>query len=132
MESNEAEEERESPMTPWEQHAKVISIPRFDYKAPSSLLQRSHSVFLITCTISTSTAPFTHFLLSSLLSLSLKWGFDVFVSLLSERERRALRKKQCLSFQRKRRNIEAWVVNGREKQEAIRVLPLRANCWLLK
>lgn len=38
-------------MTPWEQHAKVISIPRFDYNAPSSLLQRSHSGFLITCTI---------------------------------------------------------------------------------
>ncbi|KAL4363276.1 hypothetical protein GQ457_04G010050 [Hibiscus cannabinus] len=51
MESNKAEEERESPMTPWEQHAKVISIPRFDYKAPSSLLQRSHSAFLVTCTI---------------------------------------------------------------------------------
>ncbi|KAK8627640.1 hypothetical protein V6N13_135247 [Hibiscus sabdariffa] len=45
------EEESESTMTPWEQHAKVISIPRFDYKAPSSLFQRSHSAFLITCTI---------------------------------------------------------------------------------
>ncbi|KAE8719618.1 hypothetical protein F3Y22_tig00109936pilonHSYRG00009 [Hibiscus syriacus] len=51
MESKKAGEEGESPMTPWEQHAKVISIPRFDYKAPSSLLQRSHSAFLITCTI---------------------------------------------------------------------------------
>ncbi|MBA0586075.1 hypothetical protein Gorai_016829 [Gossypium raimondii] len=52
--SKKDEEESESSMTPWEQHAKVISIPRFDYKAPSSLLQRSHSGFLITCTISTS------------------------------------------------------------------------------
>ncbi|GMI75236.1 hypothetical protein like AT1G09290 [Hibiscus trionum] len=51
MEPKKAEEEREIPMTPWEQHAKVISIPRFDYKAPSSLLQRSQSAFLITCTI---------------------------------------------------------------------------------
>lgn len=48
-----AEEEggKATAMTPWEQHAKVISIPRFDYNAPSSLLQRSHSGFLITCTI---------------------------------------------------------------------------------
>lgn len=38
-------------MTPWEQHAAVISIPRFDYKAPSSLMDHSHSGFLITCTI---------------------------------------------------------------------------------
>lgn len=38
-------------MTPWEQHAGVISIPRFDYNAPSSLLRHSHSGFLITCTI---------------------------------------------------------------------------------
>ncbi|XWS22909.1 hypothetical protein CRYUN_Cryun29cG0076300 [Craigia yunnanensis] len=45
------EEESKTPMTPWEQHARVVSIPRFDYKAPSSLLQRSHSAFLITCTI---------------------------------------------------------------------------------
>lgn len=49
--SKKDEEESESSMTPWEQHAKVISIPRFDYEAPSSLLQRSHSGFLITCTI---------------------------------------------------------------------------------
>ncbi|KAK8617492.1 hypothetical protein V6N13_080406 [Hibiscus sabdariffa] len=89
MESNEEEEERESPMTSWEQHVKVISIPRFDYKAHSSLLQRSHSAFLIICTISTFVAPFTHFLPSFLLSLSLKWGFDVFVSLLSERDKSA-------------------------------------------
>ncbi|KAL5554156.1 hypothetical protein UlMin_041557 [Ulmus minor] len=38
-------------MKPWEQHAGVISMPRFDYNAPSSLLQQSHSGFLITCTI---------------------------------------------------------------------------------
>ncbi|CAN1288574.1 hypothetical protein LINPERPRIM_LOCUS19933 [Linum perenne] len=38
-------------MTPWEQHAGIISIPRYDYKAPSSLLQYSHSGFLLTCSI---------------------------------------------------------------------------------
>ncbi|OWM90701.1 uncharacterized protein LOC116196216 [Punica granatum] len=38
-------------MTPWEQHSAVISIPRFDYNAPASLLHHSHSGFLITCTI---------------------------------------------------------------------------------
>ncbi|KAI4357336.1 hypothetical protein L6164_001292 [Bauhinia variegata] len=38
-------------MTPWEQHSAVISLPRFDYNAPSSLLQHSHCGFLITCTI---------------------------------------------------------------------------------
>ncbi|KAJ1389151.1 hypothetical protein SESBI_38502 [Sesbania bispinosa] len=30
-------------MTPWEQHSSVISLPRFDYNAPSSLLHHSHS-----------------------------------------------------------------------------------------
>ncbi|XP_021909715.1 uncharacterized protein LOC110823607 isoform X2 [Carica papaya] len=49
-EEEEVEEETKT-MTPWEQHASVISIPRFDYNAPSYLLQRSHSGFLITCTI---------------------------------------------------------------------------------
>ncbi|KAF9624104.1 hypothetical protein IFM89_007802 [Coptis chinensis] len=43
---------KEKVMTPWEQHSAVISIPRFDYNAPSSLLQHSHSGFLITCPIS--------------------------------------------------------------------------------
>lgn len=38
-------------MKPWEQHSAIISIPRFDYNAPSSLLQFSHSGFLITCPI---------------------------------------------------------------------------------
>lgn len=38
-------------LTPWEQHATVIHMPRFDYHAPSAILQRSHSGFLITCTI---------------------------------------------------------------------------------
>ncbi|OIT40469.1 PREDICTED: uncharacterized protein LOC109236758 [Nicotiana attenuata] len=38
-------------MKPWEQHSAVISIPRFDYKASSSLLSHSHSAFLITCPI---------------------------------------------------------------------------------
>ncbi|KAJ3706835.1 hypothetical protein LUZ61_010540 [Rhynchospora tenuis] len=40
-----------SEMAPWEQHAGVIILPRYDYKAPSSFLQRSHSGFLITCPI---------------------------------------------------------------------------------
>ncbi|XP_074561298.1 uncharacterized protein LOC141817557 [Curcuma longa] len=38
-------------MAPWEQHAGVISLPRYDYAAPSSLLDRSRSGFLITCPI---------------------------------------------------------------------------------
>ncbi|XP_052187532.1 uncharacterized protein LOC127798192 isoform X2 [Diospyros lotus] len=38
-------------MKPWEQHGGVITIPRFDYNAPSSLLHHSHSGFLITCPI---------------------------------------------------------------------------------
>ncbi|KAL9269690.1 hypothetical protein AKJ16_DCAP17937 [Drosera capensis] len=38
-------------MKPWDQHAGVLSIPRFDYTAPSSLLHRSASGFLITCPI---------------------------------------------------------------------------------
>ncbi|CAK7326892.1 unnamed protein product [Dovyalis caffra] len=46
--SEEAEKER---MKPWEQHAGVINMPRFDYNAPSALLHRSHSGFLITCSI---------------------------------------------------------------------------------
>ncbi|XP_077246984.1 uncharacterized protein LOC143886756 isoform X2 [Tasmannia lanceolata] len=45
------EEKGKEDMKPWEQHATVISIPRFDYKAPSSLLDHNHSGFLITCTI---------------------------------------------------------------------------------
>ncbi|XP_078162948.1 uncharacterized protein LOC144558101 [Carex rostrata] len=40
-----------APMAPWEQHASVINLPRYDYKAPSSFLLRSHSGFLITCPI---------------------------------------------------------------------------------
>ncbi|KAK8940859.1 hypothetical protein KSP39_PZI009821 [Platanthera zijinensis] len=46
------QEDKEDPeeLKPWEhQHSAVISIPRYDYKAPSSLLGRSHSGFLITC-----------------------------------------------------------------------------------
>ncbi|KAL5762942.1 hypothetical protein ACOSP7_019206 [Xanthoceras sorbifolium] len=49
MAEKEVDEEKE--MKPWEQHSKIISIPRFDYNAPSSILQRSHSGFLITSTI---------------------------------------------------------------------------------
>ncbi|XP_009784026.1 uncharacterized protein [Nicotiana sylvestris] len=43
--------DKEDEMKPWEQHSAVISIPRFDYKASSSLLRHSHSAFLITCPI---------------------------------------------------------------------------------
>ncbi|KAI8560715.1 hypothetical protein RHMOL_Rhmol04G0277800 [Rhododendron molle] len=53
-EGGEAEEEsrwRNGMMKPWEQHSAVINIPRFDYNAPSSLLHRSHSGFLLTCPI---------------------------------------------------------------------------------
>uniref|UniRef100_A0A5B7BV11 Uncharacterized protein n=1 Tax=Davidia involucrata TaxID=16924 RepID=A0A5B7BV11_DAVIN len=45
------EDEERSTMAPWEQHSAVISIPRFDYNAPSSLLDHSHSGFLVTCPI---------------------------------------------------------------------------------
>ncbi|KAI3516868.1 hypothetical protein L1887_15977 [Cichorium endivia] len=38
-------------MKPWEQHSAVISIPRYDYKAPASFLHRSFSGFLVTCSI---------------------------------------------------------------------------------
>ncbi|KAL9241725.1 hypothetical protein vseg_015801 [Gypsophila vaccaria] len=38
-------------MKPWEQHSAVISLPRYDYNAPSSLLLHSFSGFLITCPI---------------------------------------------------------------------------------
>ncbi|XP_057543721.1 uncharacterized protein LOC130823120 [Amaranthus tricolor] len=38
-------------MKPWEQHSAVISIPRFNYNAPSILLRHSHTGFLITCPI---------------------------------------------------------------------------------
>ncbi|XP_023553260.1 uncharacterized protein LOC111810722 isoform X2 [Cucurbita pepo subsp. pepo] len=47
---NVAETERKT-MTPWEQHSAVISIPRFDYNAPSALLHHRQSGFLITCAI---------------------------------------------------------------------------------
>uniref|UniRef100_A0A453P9A7 Uncharacterized protein n=1 Tax=Aegilops tauschii subsp. strangulata TaxID=200361 RepID=A0A453P9A7_AEGTS len=39
-------------LQPWEQHAAVINLPRYDYRASGSLLLRSHSGFLITCPIS--------------------------------------------------------------------------------
>ncbi|KVH88293.1 hypothetical protein Ccrd_024193 [Cynara cardunculus var. scolymus] len=38
-------------MKPWEQHSAVISIPRYDYKAPTSMLHRSFAGFLVTCPI---------------------------------------------------------------------------------
>ncbi|XP_071689469.1 uncharacterized protein [Rutidosis leptorrhynchoides] len=42
---------KDEEMKPWEQHSAVISIPRYDYKAPNSFLHRSFSGFLITCPI---------------------------------------------------------------------------------
>ncbi|CDP22246.1 unnamed protein product [Coffea canephora] len=44
-------------LKPWEQHSAVITIPRFDYNASSSLLSHSHSGFLITCPISKASHP---------------------------------------------------------------------------
>lgn len=44
-------DEGELEMKPWEQHSTVITIPRFDYNAPSSILRQSHCGFLITCPI---------------------------------------------------------------------------------
>ncbi|XP_062219878.1 uncharacterized protein LOC133919491 isoform X2 [Phragmites australis] len=38
-------------LQPWEQHAAVINLPRYDYRASGSLLLRSCSGFLITCPI---------------------------------------------------------------------------------
>jgi len=38
-------------LQPWEQHAAVINLPRYDYRASGSILLRSHSGFLITCPI---------------------------------------------------------------------------------
>lgn len=40
-----------SEMKPWEQHSAIISIPRFDYNAPTSLLHHSFTGFLVTCPI---------------------------------------------------------------------------------
>ncbi|WVZ10652.1 hypothetical protein V8G54_015182 [Vigna mungo] len=48
-------------MSPWEQHALVINLPRFDYNAPSSLLRNSHSGFLITCILSSVTSSLSSF-----------------------------------------------------------------------
>ncbi|KAJ0538888.1 putative THUMP domain-containing protein [Helianthus annuus] len=67
-------------MKPWEQHSAVISIPRYDYKAPSSLLRRSFSGFLVTCPISLYFAPYLSLLHSfcSLLHLcfaSVRFGY---------------------------------------------------------
>uniref|UniRef100_A0A1J3CC55 THUMP domain-containing protein n=1 Tax=Noccaea caerulescens TaxID=107243 RepID=A0A1J3CC55_NOCCA len=50
-EKREREEDEAETLAPWEQHASIISIPRFDYTAPSSLLHHSHSGFLVTCSI---------------------------------------------------------------------------------
>ena len=52
MESKSEAAAKKEKMKPWEQHAGVINMPRFDYNAPSALLHHSHSGFLITCSIS--------------------------------------------------------------------------------
>lgn len=46
---DDSECKKDEELKPWEQHSAVISIPRYDYTAPFSLLERSHSGFLITC-----------------------------------------------------------------------------------
>ncbi|WOH15666.1 hypothetical protein DCAR_0935209 [Daucus carota subsp. sativus] len=51
MAAKEEEKAGGSEMKPWEQHSAVISIPRFDYNAPSSLLSHSFTGFLVTCPI---------------------------------------------------------------------------------
>ncbi|XP_062191885.1 uncharacterized protein LOC133895512 [Phragmites australis] len=43
-------------LQPWEQHAAVINLPRYDYHASVSLLLRSCSGFLITCPINSNFA----------------------------------------------------------------------------
>lgn len=60
------EEVEKKMMSPWEQHSAVINLPRFDYNAPSSLLRNSHTGFLITCTISSVSSPFSSLLIHSL------------------------------------------------------------------
>ncbi|KAL4186321.1 hypothetical protein AMTRI_Chr09g33280 [Amborella trichopoda] len=47
---DEKEEEKQE-LTPWDQHFSVINLRRFDYNAPSALLESPHSGFLITCPI---------------------------------------------------------------------------------
>ncbi|XP_074341760.1 uncharacterized protein LOC141679144 isoform X2 [Apium graveolens] len=51
MADKEEEKAEGSEMKPWEQHSAVISIPRFDYNAPTSLLHHSFTGFLVTCPI---------------------------------------------------------------------------------
>jgi len=60
---DDGEEKEKKSMTPWEQHAGVISIPRFDYNAPSSLLRHSHSGFFASFTLSLSLSLFMVWLL---------------------------------------------------------------------
>lgn len=62
IESEQIEGVVKETMKPWEQHSAVISIPRFDYNAPSTLLRHSHTGFLITCPISEFSFTLTSFL----------------------------------------------------------------------
>ncbi|XP_078445746.1 uncharacterized protein LOC144714829 [Wolffia australiana] len=45
------QDEGGSVLSPWEQHASVINLPRYDYRTPSLLAETSRSGFLITCPI---------------------------------------------------------------------------------
>lgn len=88
-------------MSPWEQHSAVINLPRFDYNAPSSLLNNSHSGFLITCTISSVslTSPQSlHSSLSTSSNSTLSFHFlpFFFVFFFSEREKSAT--KEAISI----------------------------------
>lgn len=72
-----AENKEEQEMKPWEQHSAVISIPRFDYNAPSSLLQHSHSGFLITCPLSQLPISYISLFCTLLFSLSVSYSSGV-------------------------------------------------------
>ncbi|WVY95958.1 hypothetical protein V8G54_028109 [Vigna mungo] len=94
-----AEEKREGvekeTMSPWEQHAAVINLPRFDYNAPSSLLRNSHSGFLITCTLSSVTSSLSSFSHS----FTFPFHFRHFLFLFAKREKSAT--KEAIAILRK-------------------------------
>lgn len=97
---------RKKEMTPWEQHSAVISIPRFDYNAPSSLLQHSHSGFLITCPIKREKSA-----TKEAISLFAKY-IQCFNSCNSEETIASKRRKLS------KENVDGECVNGEERQEA--------------
>lgn len=112
-------------MTPWEQHSAVISIPRFDYSAPASLLQHSHSGFLITCTISNSSKTPSSELRSSVHAWLIRasqagvfWNLLVVWFVFQQRGRRALPKKPWPSSRRLFGTL------------LIMLLPLQGKSWI--